>query len=408
MRLLVMIPDDISAILAKGEYQPLYYNPGELADEVHILTTAPCRPDMAALQRTAGRADLFLHIFPADYSLPSKHFPFLTPWRLRRWAKPGIALARTIQPDLIRCHGADWNVYLAAQIKAEMGVPYCVSLHINPDVNPNRRYLSPTSSKERRHNAFYEYLEGTGLRAADQALPVYKPVLPYLARLGVQEENTQVCYNVLNTLHLEQKNDYSAHMPFRLICVGRLFDLKNPENIIRALVRIPDAALTIVGDGSARPELEALTTDLGLAGRIRFVPAIHNDELCRLLPEQDAFVVHTEHLELNKSVLEALLTGLPVIINRRMGDPVPEFEEGDFVRLVDNTPESYQTAITELIDSQSTRESLGRCAYAHARARWDPAITEAAYVAVYKELLEKRHAVPTMKLPLSWLKLDKG
>jgi glycosyltransferase involved in cell wall biosynthesis len=137
--------------------------------------------------------------------------------------------------------------------------------------------------------------------------------------------------------------------------------------------------------------LEKLTASLGLSERIHFVPAINNDELCRLLPEQDAFVVHTDYFELNKSVLEALLTGLPVVINWRMGTPVPEFGEGDFVRLVDNTAEAYQTAIQELVYSQEARESLGRRAFAHARARWDPGITEAAYVAVYNELLEKTH-----------------
>jgi len=391
MKLLCIIPDHLSAIVDKGEIQPGYYNPGGLAEEVHILMTNSDRPPLEPIQYMVGKARLFLHNLPANYSLPGKRFPLLTPWRLRRWAKRGVALARKIKPDMIRCHGADWNAYLAAQIKAELGVPYCVSIHTNPDLSPVRRHLSPSSPAERRHNAFYEYLEGTGLRAADKALPVYKPVLPYLARLGVRQENTRVCYNVLNTLHLKRKSEYRAHEPFRLICVGRLFEGKYPENIIRALVQIPDAALTVVGDGPARPELEALTAGLGLAGRVRFAPAILNDELCRLLPEQDAFVVHTDYFELNKSVLEALLTGLPVIINRRQGTPVPEFEEGDFVRLVDNTPESYRMAIRELMDSHEARASLGRRAYAHSRANWDPAITEAAYVAVYKELLEKKH-----------------
>jgi glycosyltransferase involved in cell wall biosynthesis len=192
-------------------------------------------------------------------------------------------------------------------------------------------------------------------------------------------------------LHLQQKKEYAAHSPFRLICVGRLIKEKYPENIIRSLVHIPNTILTIVGDGPARPELEELAASIDLSERIRFAPAIHNDELCRLLPEQDTFVVHTEYFELNKSILEALLTGLPVVINRRIGTPVPEFEDGDFVCLVDNTVEAYQTAIQELVSSHTARESLGRRAFAHARARWDPTITEAAYVAVYKELLEKKH-----------------
>ena len=39
------------------------------------------------------------------------------------------------------------------------------------------------------------------------------------------------------------------------------------------------------------------------------------------------FVVHSDIWEVSKSVLEALLAGLPVIINRRKGEPVPEWRD---------------------------------------------------------------------------------
>lgn len=57
-RLMVMVPDRITDILVKGEYQPNYYNPGELFDDVHLLTTTDDRPDLTLLQRTVGRARL--------------------------------------------------------------------------------------------------------------------------------------------------------------------------------------------------------------------------------------------------------------------------------------------------------------------------------------------------------------
>ena len=65
-RLLVCVPDRITDILVKGEYQPNYYNPGEFFDEVHILMTNDDRPDLQALQRTVGRARLFTHNWKLD------------------------------------------------------------------------------------------------------------------------------------------------------------------------------------------------------------------------------------------------------------------------------------------------------------------------------------------------------
>lgn len=392
MKILVIIPDQLSAIIAKGELQPRYYNPGNLADEVHILMTNADRPDPAALRCTVGGARLFLHNYPDDLTLPSRRSSLLDGLRLRRWAREGVELVRRINPDLIRCHGADWNAYLAARCRQALGIPYCVSLHINPDVNPVRRFLPPRSSSEARHNRFYEYLEREALRHADMVLPVYRPILPYVRRMGVPDARTRVCYNVLNGNDLRPKETYAAHTPFRMLYVGRLIAEKNPRHILEAVARIPGVTYTIVGDGPLRPELEAHAGSLDIGDRVRFLPAVLNSDLCRMLHDQDAFVVHTDYWELNKSVLEALLCGLPVILNHRPGTAVPELDGADFVHMVDNTADGYERAIRLLMRDDAYREALGRRAYAHAQAHWAPQATEAAYVEVYRRLLGEKHA----------------
>ena len=386
-RLLVCVPDRITDILVKGEYQPNYYNPGELFDEVHILMTNDDHPDLGALQRTVGRARLFTHNWPEDPGLPAKR-PWLTPFLLRAWAKGGVEIARRIRPHLVRCHGADWNTYLASRIKAKLGIPYVVSLHINPDVNPVRRIQGASLlPQQKRQNAFYEYVERTGLRNANLVMPVYKPILPYLNRLGVRR--IEVCYNILNGPMLRRKIDYRLHSPVRIVSVGRVFEGKDPTHLIEAIATLGNAHLTIVGDGAKRPALEAMAQARGWSEIVSFRPAVDNDELCAMLPDFDLFAIHSEYWEISKSLLEALLTGLPCIVNRRIGEPVPELQ-GDFVRLVDNTAAAYQAALAELIGDDAAREALGRRAHAHAQANWSPARTEAKVVAIYRSLLDRR------------------
>lgn len=384
-RLLVLIPDRLSELVAKGEVQPRYYNPGDLADEVHLLMTNDDRPDPAAVQPMVGRARLHLYNLPEASELPTRRGPFaLREWRRRRWAAPGVALARALRPTWMRVHGADWNLYLAFRIHAALGVPYCVSLHINPDVNSPRRYLGGGLAPwQRRHNAFFEDVERMGLRAADLVMPVYRPILPYLARLGVPR--VEVCYNVLDGASLRAKSDYALHDPPRIVCVGRLFDAKDPTNLIRAVSRLPRVELTIVGDGPKRPALEDLASRLGVASRVRFEPALPNRELCARLADFDLFAVHTEYWEINKSVLEALLTGLPVVHSRRIGEPVPELQ-GDFVRLVENSETGFHDAIATLLADDAGRAALGRRAHDHAREHWAPAKTEAKVVEIYRRL----------------------
>ncbi len=387
-RLLVCIPDRITDILIKGEYQPNYYNPGELFDEVHILMTNDDRPDLAALQRTVGRARLFTHNWPDNSALATLEWSWLAPFRLRKWAEGGVEIARQIDPHLVRCHSADWNCYLASRIKTKLGIPYVVSLHINPDINSVRRLQGDNLTPEqKRHNAFYDYLERTGLRKADLVMPVYKPILPYLKRMGVKR--IEVCYNILNGPLLRQKTDYRLHDPVRIISVGRLFDDKDPTHIIEAVAALGNAHLTIVGDGAKRPVLEAMVAARGWQNIVTFRPAVPNDELCAMLPDFDLFAIHTEYWEISKSLLEALLTGLPCIVNRRIGEPVPELQD-DFLRLVDNTTASYQNALAELIADDAAREALGRRAYAHARANWSPEKTEAKVVGIYRSWLDRR------------------
>jgi glycosyltransferase involved in cell wall biosynthesis len=387
--LLVCVPDRISDILIKGEYQPNYYNPGELFDDVHILMTNDDRPDRAALQRTVGRAKLHVHNWPDDLTMPPRERSWLTPFRLRKWAKGGIAIAREIKPDLIRCHGADWNTYLASRIKAELGTPYVTSLHINPDINSVRRIQgdSPTP-EQKRHNAFYNYMERTALRSADLVMPVYKPILPYLKRIGVKR--AEVCYNILNYEALRKKEDYTLHDPVKIVSVGRVIDDKDPTHIIEAVAAMGGAHLTVVGDGAKLPQIREMVAARGWSNLVTFLPAVENDTLCDMLPDFDVFAIHTEYWEISKSLLEAVLTGLPCIVNRRIGEPVPEFSDR-FIRMVDNTTASYQAALSDLIADNGKREQLGRAAFEHAQANWSPAITEAKVVGIYRRFLERQH-----------------
>ncbi|WP_424627550.1 glycosyltransferase [Bradyrhizobium sp. SYSU BS000235] len=384
-KLLVLVPDYISHILAKGEYQPRYYNPGEVFDEVHILTTTPDRPDLTALQPTVGKARLFFHNLPEDMRMANRPWWLFDDYLLRRWADPGVEIARSIGPALVRCHGADWNTYLASRINAVLGVPYVVSLHINADVNPTRRFLASALDRaQRRQNDLFEVLERKGLERADLVMPVYRPIIPYLDRMGVTRYD--ICYNALNGDRLRKKESYECGSGFRVLCVGRLFDAKYPDNIIRAIGTMAGAELTIVGDGPARAPLQALVGKLGLAERVHFMPAVPNNDLCAMMPTFDAFAIHSEYWELNKSLLEALLTGLPCVVNRRKGLPVPELE-GDFILKVENSEAAYIDVLTRLRSDSAFREGLGRRAYDHAQENWGPDKTEAKFAKIYRDTM---------------------
>jgi glycosyltransferase involved in cell wall biosynthesis len=376
-RLLVIIPDYLSHLVQKGEITDRYYNPKNLFRDVHIVMTNDDSPNANELQPTVGTAKLYLYNIPAGKRLFVSSLGW-RPWLLGRWADQLVHLAEVVKPQLVRCHGAHLNAFAAHRIKAKLGIPYVVSLHINPDVDMRGR---ATTWREHLVTRAQHQVERVSLQNADLVMPVYRPILPYLERLGIR--HYEVCYNVLNPEHLLRKDNYMLHDPVRLISVGRQFREKNPENLIRAVAEIRGTHLTIVGDGPYHDRLKEVARQKLVTERVEFIPALPNDELCRRLPDFDIFAVHTEYWELSKSVLEPLLTGLPVIINRRRGPEVPELTK-EICLLVENTVHGYRSAIECLIGDHNVRERLGRAAYAHAQANWAPARTEEKVCEIYR------------------------
>jgi glycosyltransferase involved in cell wall biosynthesis len=378
--LMVFVNDPLSDFIRKGETPARYYNPGGLFDEIHIWMINEDRPDADLLQRMAGNAKLILHNLPISKKIFIKSLAW-RPYLLREWAGPAIESAAKIRPKLIRCHGNLLNAVPAMFIKESLGIPYVVSLHNYPDA---KACLENLGWKARLLLKSTQAVERSVLMKADRVLPVYKSILPYLDRLGVS--NYEIAYNVIPPDHLRKKEDYRLAKPVKVISVGRQLHGKNPDNIIKAIRMLPEVELLIVGDGPLHESLRKTAEAEGVSARVEFRKSVPNDRLCGMLREFDICATHSDYGEISKAVLEALLTGLPVVINRREGDPVPEFVDGPLL-MVENSPEAYRMAIRKLIDDDDFREGLGRKAFAHSQAHWSPVKAEENFVRIYSDLM---------------------
>ncbi|MCW5829374.1 MAG: glycosyltransferase [Deltaproteobacteria bacterium] len=94
---------------------------------------------------------------------------------------------------------------------------------------------------------------------------------------------------------------------------GSLVPGKRPDLAIEAVRLLPGATLDILGDGPLRAELEKTCTDNGLGGRVRFHGAVPPDSIPAFLKEISALVFTSEAEGRPNIVLEAVLTGTPVI-----------------------------------------------------------------------------------------------
>jgi len=108
----------------------------------------------------------------------------------------------------------------------------------------------------------------------------------------------------------------------RWVYVGNLVERKNVRTILDALaIARPECRLTVIGDGPQREELEAHAAALGVSQRVTWYGAARPDELPGLLGAQDVLVHLSDYETFGLTVVEAAMTGLPVVVTRSAGPP---------------------------------------------------------------------------------------
>jgi glycosyltransferase involved in cell wall biosynthesis len=376
--LLVIIPDYVSDILEKGEYTPRYYNPGNLFDEVHLLMTNDDQPDPRDVEKTVGRAKLYLH------NLPKPSFMRTLGWQhflLREWVRAGIQLAKKIQPALIRVHGDHFSNYLSAHLKMYLGIPVIVSLHGNPDIDYGRLCHTPQQKYAHWQS---KRLGEKYLHWIDHFIIVYSPIKPYLESRGLT--NYSLIYNIVG-IGAIPKTDYSIEEMVKCLCVGRQqSNQKDQRPILQAISQIDNIVFHLYGNGNLHNELVAMAKTLKIEDRVFFRKGVPNDELMREMKYFDIYIYNSINYEISKTVIEAALVGLPIIHNVRR-PTLSEELAGDYILKVDNTSEGYRQGLNKLISNRSLRAELGSKARAHAKQHWDPEMMEEKVVSLYKSIV---------------------
>jgi len=110
-----------------------------------------------------------------------------------------------------------------------------------------------------------------------------------------------------------------------ILYVGRLEPVKGVRYLISAMTRvheaIPDARLVIIGDGTERAMLEALSAKLGLHTCVQFGGEVPHGEVLSFMEQADVFVLPSLSEGFPMVIVEALSCGLPVVASRVGGVP---------------------------------------------------------------------------------------
>jgi glycosyltransferase involved in cell wall biosynthesis len=178
--------------------------------------------------------------------------------------------------------------------------------------------------------------------------------------------------------------------------VGRFAPVKNLPALVRAFgamaTRRADVRLLLVGDGEARPALEALTASLGIAERVRF--AGWRRDIDAVYGSIDVGVLSSLNEGTPVALIEAMAAARPVIATAVGGveDLVVHGRSGLVVPSGDE--DALADAMDRLAADAGARLTLGAAARESVRTRFGRARLEAEISRCYGRVLEEKRRDP--------------
>ncbi len=107
-----------------------------------------------------------------------------------------------------------------------------------------------------------------------------------------------------------------------ILCVAHLYPRKDVATLLRAIVRLPEAAhLRVVGDGPERKRLQRLAARLRLGDRVHFCGHVARGELAVEYRNADVFCLPSRQEGFGIVLLEAMAAGLPIVAARAAAIP---------------------------------------------------------------------------------------
>lgn len=251
-------------------------------------------------------------------------------------------------------------------------------------------HILPANILARLGSRFLRLFYLRTLKRFSRVVSVSQPAADYAHRaFGI---NGAVSSNVVELNRFSQGG--SQPQENHIVFLGRLVKRKGCEELLRAfallLAKVPDARLSIAGDGSCRAKLETIVKEKGLESSVKFLGFISEAEKPRLLASaQIACFPATGGESFGIVLIEAMAAGAGVV----MGGNNPGYASvlgKNSVTLVDP---GKSTAFAESLEKILTDKSLAGRLHKQQQEqvkRYDVAVVGSQLLEVYTQAIARR------------------
>lgn len=259
--------------------------------------------------RTHGWAD----VWKQRYTFSGKYGANLME-EVARYAMVAAQVAKDLEGQFDIIHAHDWLTYFAGiAAKRVSGKPLVVHMHATEfdrsGENINRQVYA---------------IEKTGMQAADRVIAVSDLTRRIvIGKYGIPAEKVVTVHNAVRFGESEEAAPERAVKDKVVTFLGRITYQKGPDYFVEAaakvLQRVSDVRFVMAGSGDLMNHVVRRVAQLGIADRFHFTGFLKGGEVQRMFRLSDVYVMPSVSEPFGISPLEAMRSGVPVIISRQSG-----------------------------------------------------------------------------------------
>ena len=205
-----------------------------------------------------------------------------------------------------------------------------------------------------------------------------------LALKSSPDQEISVIYNAIDISEFRPDlNEANSNGETKVVCVSRLIERKGIRFLIEAIGKLKDrdVKLILVGEGNQEEELKKLAVDSRISDRVDFKGYMDHDSIADLYRTSDVFVLPSLNEGMSNALLEAMASGLPVIVTDTGG--TSELIDGNGVVVPMSDSNAIAEAIREFMDNPDTRKMEMRSREIAEQMGWGS--VGGAYLRLYEE-----------------------
>ena len=370
MKVCIFSNDPIISYYEKGEIKERYFNPGNIFDEVHIISFTDNDIEEEKVQKIAGTGKIIIHSV-GKINIKNR----------KKEISKILGIVKKINPNVIRSYNALIQGWCAAYIAQELEIPFYVSLHTQYDYN---RQLAKKKNFKKYLGLKYleKFVEPYVLKNADKITIVYKIIEPYVLKRTTTKP--ELLYNKINCKEFLNA-DKNKNLPSPLVLsVGNLIESKNHKLLIDSIENL-DVNLLIIGKGELYDELREKINTKKLQNKITILESVPYQNMPSYYKASDIFALAYDPNQegLPMPVIEAMASGIPVIISESEDSK----ELGDSVVFAKRTVEEFTKKIEELLKNKTKRDEYSEKCLETAK-KFDISKLEKREAEIYQELIK--------------------